>query len=84
MSFFPSLPNPGIFVFSLPIKDSRKAGPVAHPVCSAAIIYNDEMGFEFLLGICCSGPQNNVEGLLVSVSEFEPWAIFAQISVWTI
>jgi hypothetical protein len=22
------------------------------------------------------GPQNNMEGLLVSVSEFEPWAVF--------
>jgi hypothetical protein len=74
-----SLPFP-IPVFCVHSSNSgarqESRGPVTHLVCSTAVIYNDEMGDLSHLtpssAFVGSGPQNNVEALLVSVSEFEP------------
>jgi hypothetical protein len=80
--FPPSLPNPGIFVFIPLIRTAGRQeahGSVAHLVCGVVVIHNewqnrqDSNPSSASVG---SGPQNNVETLLVSVSEFEPQALF--------
>jgi hypothetical protein len=82
MLFFSSFSNPGIFVLIHLIviyttERQEACGPVTHLVCSAVVIYNDETGcLNPSSSFIGSGPQNNVEGLLVSVSEFEPQAVF--------
>jgi hypothetical protein len=80
MSFFPhfpSLPNPSIFVFiplMHPTKMQEAHGPVTHLVYSLEIIlqWQNRRALNPSSVFVSSGPQNNVEGLLVSVSEFEP------------
>jgi hypothetical protein len=53
-------------------------GPVTHLVCSIKIILNTAVkwgGSNPSSAFVGRGPQNNVEGLLVAVSEFDPRAV---------